>query len=78
MQRAPTRKNAITVTEAFLLAVMSYFTLGLWREVLEGVSRKLFGDNRWLAAAAFTGVLVAMLTLFKNVDVGKSSLYEIV
>lgn len=78
MQTLSKRKNAITITEAFLLAVVSYYVLGLWREVLEGCTRSVFGERRWLAAVAYTGVLVAMMCLFKNVDVGKSSLYELV
>lgn len=78
MQALPTRKNPFTITEAFLLAVTSYFVLGLWREVLEGVTKRVFGKRRWLAAVAFTVALVAMLCLFENVDIGKSSLYELV
>lgn len=72
------RKSVITVAEAFILAILTYSVLGMWREVIDKVSHSVFGENKVLAAAVFTSVLVCMLFVFQNVDIGKSSLYELV
>lgn len=77
MEPVRKRKNAITVTEAFLLAIVTYTVLGMWREVLDAAARRVFGKNRLAAAAALTAALVLMLFVFKNVDVGRSSIYEL-
>lgn len=74
---APPRKNVITVAEALVLAVTSYVVVGIWREVIEDALRRVFGKQRVFAGAAMTAVLAAMFCLFRNIDVGKTSLYEL-
>lgn len=71
------RKNVITVTEAFLLAIVTYTVLGIWREVLDEAIKKICGKNRFAAACILSAVLAFMIFVFKNVDVGRSSIYEL-
>lgn len=74
----PPRKNVITVVEAFMLAVVSYAVLAMWRELLVGWMDALFTkDNRLASASLLTALLAGMLFLFRNVDVGSTSLYAI-
>lgn len=70
-------KNIITISEAFILSVVSYGVLSMWKDVLDQAAIYLFGKHRYLAALFFTAILFAIMLIFENVDIGKTSLYEL-
>ena len=77
MQPVRKKKSVFTVTEALLLAIVTFSVLGAWRDVLDEACRRAFGDSRLAAAAALTAALVGMMAVFRDVDVGRSSIYEL-